>query len=171
MNDSEELNSIVKLVLTCKDEDVTLLYKKFKGHKHVKKIVIEGMEFGYYSYRWKLADDESVTCQDLKDALVQLKPFCRDITKPYEGTNIKCEIMIINNGDPVPMHPFYSEDDIIKAMTSPEDKWAVWRAHNGASTQPQAFFWDDADSRDPIKTIVKKWRQKMSPKKLKSGKL
>ena len=129
------------------------------------------MEFGDYSYRWKLADDEAVSCQDLKEALVQLKPFCRDISKPYEGTNIKCEIMVINNGDPVPMHPFYSEDDIIKAMTSSEDKWAVWRAHNGASTQPQTFFWDDPDSRDPIKTIVKKWRKEMSPKELKSDKL
>ena len=140
-------------------------------YKHVKKIEIEGLEFGYCSYRWKLADDEPVPCLDLKNALVQLKPFCHDITKPYEGTNIKCEIMVINNGDPVPMHPFYSEDDIIKAMTNTEDKWAVWRAHNGASTQPQTFFWDDPDSRESIKNIVKKWRLKMSPKKLKGGKL
>ena len=118
------------------------------------------MEFGNYSYRWKLADDEAVTCEDLKNTFEELVQFRIDPAKPHTGTNIKCKVLVVNNGDPVPM-----EHDIIKAMVSNEQKLQVWRAHTGAATQPQAWFWLEPDTKDPIKKIVKAWKALQTPTK------
>ena len=56
------------------------------------------------------------------------------------------------------MGKFFHYDDIIKAMVSNEQKWQVWRAHTGAATQPQAWFWLEPDTKDPIQKIVKAWK-------------
>ena len=170
-NDSDEAASIIKMVLTNKDKDMPLLCRKFHGHKHLRKIDIDGMEFGNYSYRWKLADDEDVSCEDLKNTFEELVQFRIDPTKPYEGSNIKCKVLIVNNGDLVPMEQFFHYDDIIKAMVSNEQKWQIWRAHTGAATQPQAWFWLEPDSKDPIKKIAKAWKALQTPTKKQKLKL
>ena len=66
------------------------------------------------------------------------------------------------------MEQFYCHDEIIKAMTSQSGDWPVWRAHNGAINQPQAWFWLDPTDKQPIRKIVSKWKAAQSPaKKLK----
>ena len=44
------------------------------------------MEFGNYSYRWKLADNEAVTCADLKDTFESLVQFRRALISPTKAT-------------------------------------------------------------------------------------
>ena len=101
----------------------------------------------------------------------ELVQFRIDPTKPYAGSNIKCKVLIVNNGDLVPMEQFFHYDDIIKAMVSNEQKWQIWRAHTGAATQPQAWFWLEPDSKDPIKKIVKAWKALQTPTKKQKLKL
>ena len=69
-----------------------------------------------------MADDEDVSCDDLKNTFEELVQFRIDPTKPYAGSNIKSKILVVNNGDPVPMEQFFHDDDIIKAMVSNEQR-------------------------------------------------
>ena len=76
-NDSSCLNSAVKTILTCKDVQSGFC-RRFKGYMHADNIVINGKQWGKFSYRWLGADERAGATPD---DLVQLFPRTNQFKK------------------------------------------------------------------------------------------
>ena len=139
-NDSDDINSIVKTILSCKNEGSDY-YKRFRGFKHSDSIQIAGKQWGKYSYRWLGADENAgATPDDLADLFRMTAQFCIDPSKPYTQTgNKRCTVSILSQEE-CAMDVFYSEKDIVQHCTSDQHKFQSWREFYNPFTQGQAFF-------------------------------
>ena len=100
-NDSKDRLSIVKQILTTKNEDSDY-YKKFKGFKHSKKLTIDGENFGLYSYRWKLADTEAGATPAILQSLFESTDHVKtNPAQQYSPVNRRVVVKLLRNGDPV----------------------------------------------------------------------
>ena len=151
-NDSDDAWSVVKGILTCK-ADGSQFCRKFKGYKHDGNVLINGIQFGRFSYRW-LNDSEEATPDALAELFRSCKHVCKRPNDGYTQGNIKFHVHVLAV-DTVSMSTVYSTTDIIKHCTSEVEKFAMWRLVQEPHRQETTYFWDGdhASLRDTIATL------------------
>ena len=153
-NDSSCLNSVVKTILICKNVQSGFC-RRFKGYMHADNIVINGKQWGKFSYRWFGADERAgATPDDLVQLFPRTDQFKKDPAKPYSGDNKRVTVELLNDGSEVPMNEFFSEEDIVKLCTSDEERYKLWRVHVQPFQQSEAFFWTDPLDHETLKEVM-----------------
>lgn len=139
--DMRDTYSIVNNILRAPDPN-SGYHKKFTGIKHEESIVIDGKNYGHYSYKWNKGDDQDsgFTAQVLAELFKKCRQFKLHAGEYAKG-NIKCDIKIMNNGKPVPMETFFCDEDIQIHCKSNEARYIQWRNTYNPLAQDQKFFW------------------------------
>ena len=96
---------------------------KTVGFGHEEAIVLEGVRYGKYSYRF-ITDK---TTQELAEYFQESPIFKIDRNKSYEEGNVRVNIVLINGGEKVPMGAVFSEQDIVNLCAIDDNQSGRWR--------------------------------------------
>ena len=152
-NDSECEFSVIKGILTCKDDESDFC-RKFRGYKHDSDVNVNGQRYGKFSYRWLQADsNDDCTAQVLAELFRASAHVKTNPRLPYAEGNMKFAVEVLNGGEALPMGGLYSDNDIVNHCTSEEQKYALWRIKFNPFAQNKDFFWSDAGHDDLADTI------------------
>ena len=123
---------------------------------HSDNIVINGKQWGKFSYRWVGTDERAgATPDDLVQLFPRTDQFKKDPTKPYSGDNKRVTVELLNDGSGVPMNEFCSKEDIVKLCTSDEERYKLWREHVQPFQQGEAFFFrSDPLAHETLKEVM-----------------
>ena len=91
---------------------------------------------------------------------VKKVPLLRhDIEKPYEGDNIRVKVLLVNNGDMMPMLSVFTKSDLFNLAVGRDMRSIRWRADVKPFDQPLEYFYGVGTDGEDVRAMVSRMRK------------